>query len=190
MSTQTPAAHKEAFCLMSDEIINRRNLERIPLGYSPDGEIRTPNGTFKGIEKITAFYQDHHTRYPNSCFLVNQVVAEGDVVAAFCTFTAIETIKPDGLLAFSMPLRMPVTVFTRFDANGIVNQDFVWDNEGPRRKAWLATVVENTRVADSLRIEKLRNKIRSSGAFDCGGGVAACRGVPCRNKRVCKCQQT
>ena len=140
MNTQTHAAHKEAFFLMSDETINGRNLERIPLDYSPDGEIITPNGTFKGIEKIAAFYRDHHIRYPDSRFLLNHVVAEGDWVAAFCTFTATQTIKSQGSAAFSMPLRMPVAIFSRFEAKGIVNQTFVWDNEGPRRQAWLATI--------------------------------------------------
>jgi predicted ester cyclase len=132
-----PLEPKELMNFMFEKL--QREAQRMDAG-NLRAQLRSyhPGRRHRGIEEITSCFERYALEFPDSRFQVNSVVAEGDWVAAHYTFTATHTLKLAGLPTTT--LRVPCMVFSRIHKNRILEQFFVWDNLGPRRQIWLASI--------------------------------------------------
>ncbi|PWU01278.1 MAG: hypothetical protein C5B51_23140 [Terriglobia bacterium] len=136
------AANKNLIHYVIQELFNQKRTELIGAFYSPDCEGYSPDGAFRGHSGFQQFFKNYAAAFPDFRLLVNYVVAEDDRVIVHYTFTGTQTGALAGFPPSGRRVQVPGMMVSRVKDGWITEQQFIWDNLGPRRQNWLAAVSE------------------------------------------------
>jgi predicted ester cyclase len=84
----------------------------------------------------------YRVAFPDFRLHVNCMIAESDRIVVHYTFEGTHTGPLAGMAPTGMRMRIPGIMISRVENNRVIEQSFVWDNLGPRRQVWLASVAE------------------------------------------------
>jgi steroid delta-isomerase-like uncharacterized protein len=118
---------------------DRATLEDL---YAPDCSGSTADGPLLGRGEHLAFFEKYWLSFPDGCFYVNFLAADGEFVALHYTFAGTNTHSLVGSPATGRRMSVPSALFSRIKDSRIFEQYFIWDNLGPRRQEWLASTIE------------------------------------------------
>jgi len=133
-------------CVIS-EIFNRKRTDLIGAFYTAGCEGNSPDGPFRGRDGFQAFFRNYLAAFPDSSFQTNYIVAEDDRVVVHYTFVGTHTGVLAGFPPTGSRVRVPGIMISRIQGGRITEQSFLWDNLGPRRQSWLASVAERQMYA-------------------------------------------
>jgi steroid delta-isomerase-like uncharacterized protein len=125
-----------------EALFNQKRVDLISTFYSPDCQGGSPEGPFEGCDGFRAYFEKFRTAFPDFRFEINYMVCEGDRVAVHYTFLGTQTGQLAGYPPSGRTLRVPGMMISRIANRRIIEQYFLWDNLGPRRQLWLASLAE------------------------------------------------
>jgi steroid delta-isomerase-like uncharacterized protein len=123
-------------------LFNRKRVQLISTFYSPDCQGGSPDGPFDGCEAFRAYFEKFAAAFPDFRLEINYMLSDGDRVAVHYTFLGTQTGQLAGYPPSGRTLRVPGMMISRIANRKIVEQYFLWDNLGPRRQLWLASLAE------------------------------------------------
>lgn len=124
-----------------EKLFNEKRIGVIAEFYAPGCQGSSPDGPFRNREEFTSHVETYLVAFPDFRLAVNYIVAEEDYVVTGYTFTGTHTGPLAGYPPSGRRVRIPGVIVSRVARQKIVEQNFLWDNLGPRRQAWLASVV-------------------------------------------------
>jgi predicted ester cyclase len=130
-----------------EEVFNANRTGLIPLLYAPECEGYSPDGPFCGPEGFLRVLEKYRIAFPDFRLHVNCMIAEGDRIVVHYTFVGTHTGPLAGTAPTGIRMRIPGIMMSRIEGNRVIEQVFVWDNLGPRRQVWLASVAERMMAA-------------------------------------------
>ena len=139
------AENKDLVRYIVNELFNCKRTELVSILYAPDCEGSCPDGPYSGREGFRAFFENYRSAFPDFQLDINYMVAEDDRVIVHYTFTGTSASLLQG-----RKVRIPGIMVNRIANNRIVEQSLIWDNLGPRRQIWLATVAERQMRPDPV----------------------------------------
>jgi steroid delta-isomerase-like uncharacterized protein len=134
-----------------EEVFNCKRKDLVEAFYSPDFEGYCPDGTLRGREGIHGLFENYQSAFPDFQLHVNYILAEGDRVVVHYTFVGTNTGSLAGFPPTGNTVRVPGVIVSRVENGWISEQSFVWDNLGPRRQNWLASIAERQMSAPVSR---------------------------------------
>jgi predicted ester cyclase len=147
-----PSFNKDLLNCIIEEIFNAGRIGLIPLLYAPDCEGYSPDGPLLGPEGFSKVLEKYRIAFPDFRLHVNCMIAEGDRIVVHYTFIGTHTGPLAGMAPTGMRIRIPGIMISRIENNRVIEQSFVWDNLGPRRQAWLASVAERMMAAADQKL--------------------------------------
>ena len=136
------AENKNLVTFIIDEVFNRKRTELIQVCYAAGCEVQSPDGPSRGHEALRTFIESYAAGFPDFQLQVNYMMAEEDRVVVHYTFVGTNTGSMAGFPATGKIMRIPGMMVSRIRSGRIAEQHFFWDNLGPRRQTWLASVAE------------------------------------------------
>jgi predicted ester cyclase len=144
---------QEEFYLMSNrELVsylitqgfNREDKAVVYSAYAPDCTGITSDGPLQGSSEFVAFFEKQWGNFRNCQMHINFLAAEGEIVAVHYTFSGTSR----GTLAnfpAGRKICVPGAIFSviRGARPRICQQYLIWDNLGPLRQGWLASITES-----------------------------------------------
>jgi predicted ester cyclase len=125
MSTEQNKATEQ---LMVAEVLNKGNLEYIDKCIAPDFQYHGPSGaSVKGIEGEKQFIAGLRAAYPDIHVTIQDILAEGDMVATrtLCTFTS--PVKANDTTTANKKVVMAGSIIERFRDGKIVETWELYD---------------------------------------------------------------
>lgn len=147
-----PSANKDLLNCIIEEIFNANRTGLIPLLYAPVCEGYSPDGPFLGPEGFGHVLKKYRVAFPDFRLHVNCMIAESDRIVVHYTFEGTHTGPLAGMAPTGMRMRIPGIMISRVENNRVIEQSFVWDNLGPRRQVWLASVAERMMAAADQKL--------------------------------------
>lgn len=142
-----PSANKDLLSCIIEEIFNANRTGLIPLLYAPECEGYSPDGPFLGTEGFRRALEKYRVAFPDFRLHMNCMIAEADRIVVHYTFVGTHTGPLAGTAPTGMRMRIPGIMISRVENDRVIEQSFVWDNLGPRRQVWLASVAERMMAA-------------------------------------------
>jgi steroid delta-isomerase-like uncharacterized protein len=125
-----------------EEVFNCRRKDLVEAFYAPDCEGYCPDGPFCGREGVHRVFENYHAAFPDFQLQINYILAEDDRVVVHYTFVGTNTGSLAGFPPTGNLVRVPGVIVSRIENGWITEQSIVWDNLGPRRQTWLASIAE------------------------------------------------
>ena len=144
--------NKDLLNCIIEEIFNANRTGLIPLLYAPECEGFSPDGPFLGPEGFRRALEKYRLAFPDFRLHTNCLIAEDDRIVVHYTFVGTHTGSLAGIAPTGMRMRIPGVMISRIENNRVVEQSFVWDNLGPRRQVWLASVAERMIAAADQKL--------------------------------------
>jgi steroid delta-isomerase-like uncharacterized protein len=134
--------NKSLIRFVIEEVFNCRRKDLIEAFYASDYQGYSPDGPFYGRQGVHALLENYHAAFPDFQIQINYILAEDDRVVVHYTFTGTNTGSLAGFPPTGNSVRVPGVIVSRVENGWITEQSFVWDNLGPRRQSWLASIAE------------------------------------------------
>jgi predicted ester cyclase len=147
-----PSANKDLLNCIIEEIFNANRTGLIPRLYAPECEGYSPDGPFLGPEGFGRVLEKYRVAFPDFRLHVNCMIAESDRIVVHYTFEGTHTGPLAGMAPTGMRMHIPGIMISRVENNRVIEQSFVWDNLGPRRQVWLASVAERMMAAADQKL--------------------------------------
>jgi len=147
-----PDDNKNLITCVINELFNRKRTDLIEAFYTAECEGYCPDGPFRGRDGFQEFFRNYAAAFPDSRLHVNCIVAEDDRVVVHYTFEGTHTGILAGFPPTGSTVRVPGIMISRIRDGWITEQYFVWDNLGPRRQRWLASVAERQMYEPVARV--------------------------------------
>jgi steroid delta-isomerase-like uncharacterized protein len=125
-----------------EALFNQKRADLIRTFYSSNCQGGSPDGPFDGCDAFRAYFEKFATAFPDFRLEINYMMSDGDRVAVHYTFLGTQTGQLAGYPPSGRTLRVPGMMISRIANRKIVEQYFLWDNLGPRRQLWLASLAE------------------------------------------------
>ena len=123
-------AHKEAMRRIFDRVINGKHLEEADALFSEEHELHPDAGIGRGGEGMRRAFAGLHEQFPDVRVTIEEIVAEGDVVAVRLTYTGTDASTGEAAT-------WPEMVFTRFaDGRAIESWEILDTGRPPDRPPW------------------------------------------------------
>ena len=142
-----PSANKDLLHCIIEEIFNANRTGLIPLLYVPECDVYSPDGPFRGPDGFRQVLDKYRAAFPDFRLHVNSMIAEEDRIVVHYTFVGTHTGSLAGVAPTGMRMRIPGIMISRIENNRVAEQSFVWDNLGPRRQVWLASIAQRLMTA-------------------------------------------
>jgi steroid delta-isomerase-like uncharacterized protein len=133
-------------------VFNQKRIGLIDHFYSPDCHGGSPDGPFEGRDQLRAAFQKYESAFPGFHIGITHIFADDQRVVVQYTFVGTHKGSLAGYPPTGHTLRVPGFMVLRISDFRLVEHDFLWDNLGPRRKLWLASVVERQYVKNGAEI--------------------------------------
>ena len=98
-----------------EEVWNKANMSVLPELIAPSYVFHSPFGEFKGPEGLSQFVATTRSAFPDINMKVDDIVAEGDKVAARLTWSGTFTGKFGDIEPTGKPVSMTAAYFFRFE---------------------------------------------------------------------------
>jgi steroid delta-isomerase-like uncharacterized protein len=134
--------NKSLMRLVIEEVFNCRRKDLIEAFYRSDCQGSCPDGSFYGRQGVRGLFENYHAAFPDFQLQINYILAEDDRVVVHYTFAGTNTGSLAGFPPTGNTVRVPGVIVSRVENGWITEQSFVWDNLGPRRQSWLASIAE------------------------------------------------
>jgi steroid delta-isomerase-like uncharacterized protein len=134
--------NKSLIRFVIEEVFNCRRKDLVEAFYAPDCEGNCPDGPFCGREGIHRLLENYHAAFADFQLQINYILAEDDRVVVHYTFVGTNTGSRAGFPPTGNLVRVPGVIVSRIENGWITEQSIVWDNLGPRRQSWLASIAE------------------------------------------------
>jgi steroid delta-isomerase-like uncharacterized protein len=125
-----------------ETLFNQKRAHLISAFYSSDCQGGSPDGPFDNCDGFRACFEKYATAFPDFRLEINSLLFDGDRVAVHYTFLGTHTGQLAGYPPSGRTLRVPGMMISRIAYRRIIEQYFFWDNLGPRRQLWLASLAE------------------------------------------------
>jgi steroid delta-isomerase-like uncharacterized protein len=123
------SAHPKRIALqLIEELWNQKTPALIEALYAAQCVLHTPDGALHGLTGATQLYTAYTTAFPDMCFTVEDVVAEGETVVIRYTFAGTHQGPLRGIAATGKPVAVAGMVLLRFAEGKVVEQRGVWDS--------------------------------------------------------------
>jgi steroid delta-isomerase-like uncharacterized protein len=140
---QTMPTENEALVRGVIEVLfNQKRAHLIEAFYSPDCRGGSPDGPFDSCDAFRTHFEKYATAFPDFRLAINYMLLDGDRVAVHYTFLGAHAGQLAGYRSSGRTLKVPGMMISRIANRRIIEQHFLWDNLGPRRQLWLASLVE------------------------------------------------
>ena len=134
--------NKSLIRFVIEEVFNSKRKDLVEAFYASDCEGYCPDGPFRGRAGFHRFFENYMAAFPDFQLHINYIVAEDDRVVVHYTFVGTNTASLAGFPPTGNTVRVPGVIVSRVENGWITEQSFVWDNLGPRRQSWLASIAE------------------------------------------------
>ena len=134
--------HKSFVRRLIDEVFNQKRFGAIATFYASQCDGSSPDGLFHSRDGFSDYLERYAEAFPDFRLQINYMTAEGDRVVVHYTFTGTNTGRLAGFPATGRRLIVPGVMITRLAGERIVEQNFIWDNLGPRQRVWSAMAGE------------------------------------------------
>ena len=118
-------ANKQVMRRWFDEVWNKRNTATIDELFAAHGVahglLEEPGTLVRGPKDFKVFHEQFVTAFPDISISVDDVIAEGDMVAARCSVSGTHQGDSLGYAATQAPVDFKVMVFTRIN-NGQITE--------------------------------------------------------------------
>ena len=123
-------------------LFNQKRAHLIDAFYSPECRGSSPDGPFDSCDGFRAHFEKYATAFPDFRLDINYMLLDGDRVAVHYTFLGTHAGQLAGYRPSGRTLKVPGMMISRIANRSIIEQYFLWDNLGPRRQLWLASLAE------------------------------------------------
>ena len=134
--------NKSLIRFVIEEVFNSKRKDLVEAFYAHHCEAYCPDGPFCGREGIQRLLDNYYAAFPDFQIQINYILAEDDRVVVHYTFVGTNTGSLAGFPPTGNLVRVPGVIVSRIKNGWITEQSFVWDNLGPRRQSWLASIAE------------------------------------------------
>lgn len=131
LAAQTTEERNEATFRAMVEATNARDLDALDDLMAPDlvrHSQSTPGVEVTSLEEMKAFLRSDFATVPDSRQACPMVVSDGDLVAAWCTYTGTQQGPMGPFPATGERLELDFAGFLRFEEGKIAEMWVVWDN--------------------------------------------------------------
>jgi predicted ester cyclase len=104
---------------------------------------------------LRAAFQKYESAFTGFRIDIAYIIADDEHVVVQYTFVGTFKGSLSGYPPTGYTLRVPSVMVLRISDSRLVEQYFLWDNLGPRRKLWLATVVERQYGTHNVEIPSI-----------------------------------
>ena len=121
--------NKDLYCRVIDEVFNRGNIELLDVYFSPDWVYHGSEGP-EGMEEFKQRIAIQSKAFPDLHFTIEDVVAEGEIVAA--RWSSIGTHKGElmGVKPTGKKVKISGVDFIRFDGGKLIEDWTFFDSLG------------------------------------------------------------
>ena len=123
--TATP---KQLALQIIEELWDRKTPASIGTLYAANCTIHTPDGMLQGPSGATQLYTAFTSAFPDTHYIVEDVVAEGERVVIRFTFAGAHRGEIRGIAATSKSVAVAGMVLFRFADGQVIEQHGVWDS--------------------------------------------------------------
>ena len=134
--------NKSLMRFVIEEVFNCKRTDLIEAFYASDYQGYCPDGPFYGRQGVRGLFENYRAAFADFKIQINYILAEDDRVVVHYTFTGNNTGALSGFPPTGNSVRVPGVIVSRIENGWITEQSIVWDNLGPRRQSWLASIAE------------------------------------------------
>jgi steroid delta-isomerase-like uncharacterized protein len=111
----------------AEEIWNKKDSSKLEDFLAPNCSMQTPDGVLRGINEYKQLHETYIRAFPDCKMTIDEVMSEGDMVAARYTFTGTHKGELKGVAPTGKRVNETVMVLCRISNGKVTEQTTVWD---------------------------------------------------------------
>jgi steroid delta-isomerase-like uncharacterized protein len=110
-----------------DEIWNKRNIDKLEEFLAPNYTSQTSDGTIRGVKEYAQLHESYIKAFPDCKFTIDEILAEGDMVSARCTFSGTHKGELRGIPPTGKQVKEPCLMLSKISNGKFTEGVSVWD---------------------------------------------------------------
>jgi steroid delta-isomerase-like uncharacterized protein len=111
----------------TDEIWNKKDSSKLGDFLAPNCSMQTPDGTLRGVNDYKQLHETYIRAFPDCKLTIDEVIAEGDMVAARYTFTGTHKGELRGVAPTGKHLNETGMLICRIANGKVTEETTIWD---------------------------------------------------------------